>query len=60
VRRRISFEVDVPQQVRLTWLFAALERACKNEGALLDPNTLKFSRHLELVKEDDDEGNDAA
>jgi hypothetical protein len=59
VRRRISFEVDVPQQVRLTWLFNALERACRNEGAHLDPNTLKFSRHLELVKTDD-EGDDAA
>jgi hypothetical protein len=59
VRRRISFEVDVPQQVRLTRLFSALERACRNEGAHLDPNTLKFSRHLELVKTEDDEG-DAA
>jgi hypothetical protein len=58
VKHRISFEVEAPPDMKLTWLIHALDRACRNEGAVLVP-PVRFGRHLELVK-DDDEGNDAA
>jgi hypothetical protein len=58
VRHRLSFDVDAPADMKLTWLIHALEKACLNEGARLVP-PVRFGRHLELVKTDD-EGDDAA
>jgi hypothetical protein len=53
VRHRLSFEVEAPADMKLTWLIHALEKACLNEGARLVP-PVRFGRHLELVKDDDE------